>query len=221
MAKCLFCTIRPRCPWFASIALDAPFARLAPSALDAPFARFAPSSLNNFQHPWRKLDWVNVHGTNIYCCNLFCKFAFCAECDVQSISHQWHDLGVPNRLRLPLNLNRSSLILFSRQPPSIKYWWAPPPSFEKLHTPLIKSYDIVCVGSGMFERRHLASPPCEARTVCLMTTVLCWTVRKALYIQPLVPSLPVACPELPGGYCSSTLTRLDIFYAMLLFCGIE
>ena len=161
MAKCLFCTIRPRCLRFASSAQDAPFARFAPSALDAPFARFAPSALNNFQHPWRKLDWINVHGTNIYCCNLFCKFAFCAECDVQSIWHQW----VPNRLRLPLNLNRSSLILSSRQPPSIKYWWAPLPSFENLHILLIKSYDIVCVGSGMFERRYWVSLPPPTQTL--------------------------------------------------------
>ena len=39
MAKCLFCTIRLRCPQRAS------------GALDAPFARFAPSALNNFRHP--------------------------------------------------------------------------------------------------------------------------------------------------------------------------
>ena len=41
MAKCLFCTIRPRCP------------RLSTGTLHAPFARFAPPALNNFRHPWR------------------------------------------------------------------------------------------------------------------------------------------------------------------------
>ena len=49
MAKCLFCTIRARCP------------RLPSGALDAPFARFAPPALNNFRHPWRQKS--NQHKT--------------------------------------------------------------------------------------------------------------------------------------------------------------
>ena len=42
MAKCLFCTIRPRCLRFASGILAAHFARFAPP----------PPALNNFRHPW-------------------------------------------------------------------------------------------------------------------------------------------------------------------------
>ena len=78
MAKCLFCTIRPRCP------------RLASSALDAPFARFAPPALNNFWHPWPcKNEWTTLKYWAIQIPPLFLNISFfCHLIQMQIVPHQ-------------------------------------------------------------------------------------------------------------------------------------